>query len=273
MIGVFDSGFGGLTILRSLLSLLPDYDYMYLGDSARAPYGNRSYESVKRFTEEGMLYLMEHGCNLIIIACNTASAEALRALQNEYLVKPKVTDKKILGVIRPMVEEVSIISKSGRIGVVGTRGTIRSKSYESELRKINLGLKVYSQACPLLVPLVEEDWADKPETRMILKKYLRSLKSCNIDALILGCTHYPFLRKDFCRIMGKNVQIPDPGEIVAKSLKEYLARHPEIESKLSRNGRRFYTTTDDAERFRAVGQKFLGSQMEHVEKVDISRAQ
>lgn len=271
MIGVFDSGFGGLTILQGFLSLLPKYDYMYLGDSARAPYGSHSHESVKRFTEEGVLYLMEHGCDLVIIACNTASANVLRELQDEYLVKPKITDKKILGVIRPMVEEAGTISKNGHIGVVGTRGTIKSKSYETELHKINPELKVYTQACPLLVPLIEEGWADKPETRMIIKKYLLPLKGCNIDTLILGCTHYPFLYKDFRRIMGKNVQIPHPGEIIAESLRKYLKKHSEIESRLGKNGKRFYMTTDDTERFRTIGEKFLGSPMNNIEKVDIRR--
>jgi glutamate racemase len=271
MIGVFDSGFGGLTILREFLSLLPEYDYMYLGDSARAPYGNRSHESVKKFTEEGVLYLMEHACNLVIIACNTASSEVLRELQREYLVKPDIKDKKILGVIRPMVEAMSAITKSGRIGVVGTRGTIRSKSYETELEKINPDLKIYGQACPLLVPLIEEGWGRKPEMRMILKKYLHELKSCNIDSLVLGCTHYPFLLKDFCRIMGKNVQIPHPGKIVAAKLKDYLQRHPEIESKLTKKGQRFYLTTDDAERFSSIGSEFLGAKLQNAEKVNIGR--
>jgi glutamate racemase len=271
MIGVFDSGFGGLTVLHGFLSLLPEYDYMYLGDSARAPYGNRPHKSVKRFTEDGVLYLMEHGCDLIIIACNTASADALREIQDEYLVKPKVADKKILGVIRPMVEYAGKISKNGRIGVVGTKSTIKSKSYENELHKINPQLKVSVQACPLLVPLIEEGWADKPETRMILKKYLLPLKSCNIDTLILGCTHYPFLYKDFCRIMGKNVQIPHPGEVIADSLKEYLKKHPEIESRLGKDGKRFYMTTDDTERFKTIGENFLGSPMNNIQKVIISR--
>ncbi len=270
MIGVFDSGFGGLTILREFISLLPEYDYMYMGDSARTPYGNRSHDSIKRFTKEGILYLQEKKCNLIIIACNTASSEALPELQDELLVKPGVKDKKILGVIRPMVEAMAKISKKGNIGVVGTRGTIESKSYEIELKKINPALKVHGQACPLLVPLIEEGWAGKPETRMILKKYLLPLKTCNIDSLILGCTHYPFLYKEFCRIMGKNVLVPHPGKIVAESLKDYLRRHPEIDKTLTKKGKRFYMTTDSPERFRVIGKEFLGEDFQNLEKADIS---
>ena len=278
MIGVFDSGYGGLTILKEFLKVLPEYNYIYLGDNARAPYGNRSHEAVKSFTEEGVRYLFEQGCNLVIIACNTASANVLRELQEEYLrspdaakVKAGLAGRKILGVIRPLVEEIARITKTGRVGVVGTRGTINSKSYEIELHKINQSLKVYGQACPLLVPLIEEDWADKPETRMILRKYIRPLKSCNIDTLILGCTHYPFLYKDFRRIMGRNVAIPHPGEVVAESLKDYLHRHPEIESKLAKKAARHYLTTDIADRFREIGSRFLGQQMREVEKVKISK--
>jgi len=290
MIGVFDSGFGGLTILREFLKTLPQYDYIYLGDNARAPYGNRSHDAVKRFTEEGVNYLFGQGCRLVIIACNTASSNVLRELQEEYLRNPspeiakKMEGKKILGVIRPMVEEVARIAgtsgttgnttghtKNDRVGVVGTRGTIASKSYEIELHKLNPDLKVYGQACPLLVPLIEEDWADKPETRMILKKYLRHLMSCNVGTLILGCTHYPFLYKEFCRIMGKNVVIPHPGEVVAESLKDYLARHPEIESQLAKKGARRYLTTDIPDRFKEIGGRFLGKNLGEVEKVDLAK--
>lgn len=270
MIGVFDSGFGGLTVLKEFLKELPQYDYTYLGDNARAPYGNRSHEAVKSFTEQGIKYLFSKGCSLVIIACNTASSNVLRELQEQYLRKPKVTDKKILGVIRPLVEEVANITKTGRVGVTGTRGTVNSKSYEIELHNLNPSLKVYQQACPLLVPLIEEGWAAKPETRMILKKYLRSIKSANVDTLILGCTHYPFLFDEFRKIMGKNVNIPHPGEVVAKSLKDYLARHPEIEKLLTRKSKRAFLTTDDPVRFAEVGGAFLGRKLESVTRVNIS---
>ncbi len=270
MIGVFDSGFGGLTVLKSFLKHLPEYDYLYLGDNARAPYGNRSHEAVKNFTEEGIKYLFAKGCKLIIIACNTASSQVLRELQEEYLRAPKVTNRKILGVIKPLVEEATRITKSGRIGVVGTRGTINSKSYEKELETLKPMAKVYGQACPLLVPLIEEHWSHKPETRMILKKYLLKLKSANIDTLLLACTHYPFLLKDFQKIMGKRVQIPHPGEVTAKSLKDYLTRHPEIEKLLEKKSTRNFLTTDDPARFREVGEKFLGMKMKNVIKVNLS---
>jgi len=270
MIGVFDSGFGGLSILRGFLDLLPQYDYLYLGDNAHAPYGNRSHETVKRFTEAGVNYLFDQGCSLIIIACNTASSNVMRELQEEKLRQPKVTDKKILGVIRPMAEYVVENSKTGQIGVVGTRATVNSKSYEIELKNLRPDVQVHSTACPLLVPLIEEGWSGKPETRMILKKYLRKLKTCNIDTLILGCTHYPHLLEDFQRIMGKNVQIPHPGEVVAVSLKSYLQRHPEIETKLNKKSSVRFLTTDSAEKFVQIGSEFLGSKLQKAEKIDLA---
>lgn len=270
MIGVFDSGFGGLSILKEFLKLLPEYDYMYLGDNARAPYGNRSHEAVKTFTGQGVNYLFRQGCPLVIIACNTASSNVLRELQEEHLRKPDITDKKILGVIRPMAEAVVKMTKTGRIGVVGTRATINAKSYDIELRKLNPAIHVQGQACPLLVPLIEEGWASKRETKMILKKYLRPLKTANIDTLILGCTHYPHLYKGFQRIMGKNVRIPHPGEIVAASLKDYLSRHPEIEKLLTRKGTRAFLTTDDPLRFQQVGKEFLSQDLKGTKQVDIA---
>jgi glutamate racemase len=271
MIGVFDSGFGGLTILKEFMDLLPQYDYTYLGDNARAPYGNRSHEAVKKFTEEGVKYLMEQGCSLVIIACNTASSNVLRELQQEMLVGPDVRDKKILGVIRPMVEYAVKATKNGNIGVVGTRSTINAKSYETEIKKLNPATRVISRACPLLVPLIEEGWHEKPEARMILRKYLRDLKNANIDTLILGCTHYPFMYKNFCGIMGKNVGVPHPGKIVAGSLKDYLSRHPEIEKGLTKNGTRSYLTTDDAVRFKEIGGKFLNAIPSNAKKVGINK--
>jgi glutamate racemase len=270
MIGVFDSGFGGLTILKHFLKELPEYDYLYLGDNARTPYGNRSTETLIGFSRQAVDYLFAKGCTLIIVACNTASSNVLRSLQEEYLRKPKVTDRKILGVIKPLAEEAARTSKNGRIGVVGTRSTINSKSYETELTSLNPDLKVFGQACPLLVPLIEENWYKKPETRMILKKYLRFLKGCDIDTLILGCTHYPFLYKDFCRMMGKRVQVLHPGEILAASLKNYLERHPEIETLLTRKGTRQYGTTDDGEKFQKMGSEFLGFALSNVEKISLN---
>lgn len=276
MIGVFDSGYGGLTILKEFLKDLPEYDYMYLGDNARAPYGNRSHEAVKSFAGEAVRFLFQQGCVLIIVACNTASSQVLRELQEEYLNPkgaPGVKDRKILGVIKPMVEEAVRISKTNRVGVVGTRGTINAKSYDTELKHLNPDIQVYSQACPLLVPLVEEGWSHKPEGRMILRKYLKPLKSSNVDTLILGCTHYPFLLKEFRQMMGKSTHVPHPGEIIARSLQEYLKRHPEIETLLTKKGERHFLTTDDPQRFREIGSRFMETTLENVRKVDISHTE
>ncbi|MBU0667868.1 aspartate/glutamate racemase family protein, partial [Patescibacteria group bacterium] len=198
--------------------------------------------------------------------CNTASSQVLRELQQEYLRTPDVKDRKILGVIRPLAEQAVKITRNGNIGVVGTRGTIESKSYETEIKHLNPAVHVHGRACPLLVPLVEEGWSHKPESRMILKKYLIPLKSENVDTLILGCTHYQFMLQEFKRIMGKKVQVPNPGEIIAASLKDYLKRHPEIETLLTRKGGRHFLTTDDPQRFAQVGGAFMGTRLENVKK-------
>ena len=269
MIGVFDSGYGGLTILKELLKKLPQYDYFYLGDNARAPYGTRNKETIIQFAEEAVEYLFQQGCVLIIIACSTASSNALRSLQEKYLRQPKITNRKILGIIKPQAEEAVQITKNGNIGVVGTSATIRSESFDIELKHLKPDVKVYKQACPLIVPLIEEHWHKKPETRMILKKYLQHLKTCNIDTLILGCTHYPFLFREFQRIMGKNVRVLPPGEIVAKSLENYLIRHPEIEDLLEKKQQCFFATTDDPKKFKTMGSEFLSQNMGEVQKITL----
>ncbi len=273
MIGVFDSGFGGLTVLKEFLKELPEYDYLYLGDNARTPYGNRSTETLMEFGEQAMDYLFGQGCTLIIIACNTMSSNVLRHLQEKYLRAPKRADRKILGVIKPLAEEAARVSKNGRIGVVGTRSTIHAKSYEAELQHINPALKIFGEACPLLVPLIEENWYHKPETRMILKKYLLPLKSHNIDTLILGCTHYHVLEKEIRHIMGRNVRVLESGKIIAASLKDYLMRHPEIEKPLSAREvaaskkKRWYRTTDDAQKFAQTGTSFLQEKINDIQKI------
>lgn len=260
MIGIFDSGYGGLTVMKEIISALPQYDYLYLGDNARAPYGNRGKEVVTQYTDEALRFLFEKNCRLIIVACFTASALALRELQEKYLRNQKSPyhDRKILGVIRPVVEQAARESRMQKIGVVGTRGTVDSGAFEIELKHQKPGVTVTQQACPLLVPLIEEGWHKKPEARMILKKYIRPLKSHNIDALILGCTHYPLMIDEFKRVMGKRVKVLDSGKIVAESLVDYLKRHPEIESQLSRGGNRSFYTTDDPERFSEFAKKFGG---------------
>ena len=266
MIGVFDSGFGGLTILKEFLRVLPQYDYIYLGDNARAPYGNKSQEVIFNYTKEAIRFLFKQGCELIIIACNTASTKALRKIQQEYLPKYN-KQKKVLGVVIPMAEVAVELSRYGRIGVIGTKATIKSRVYEIELKKLRLDLEIYQQACPLLVSLVEEGWIGKPETNMILKKYLRPLKMKRIDTLILGCTHYPFLAKDIKRIMGKNIKVINSPQVVGLKLSGYLERHTEIEQKLKKDEKRTFYTTDDPVTFKQFGQKFLPISIKDVTRV------
>jgi glutamate racemase len=268
MIGVFDSGYGGLTVFKAFLGKLPDYDYLYLGDSARAPYGNKSLKVVYEYTRQAVSFLFGRGARLIILACNTASAKALRKIQQEWL-PAHAPDRRVLGVVIPLAEAAVEASRHGRIGVIGTRATIESRVYDQELHKLRPDVKVFGKACPLLVPLVEEGWVAKPETHSILKKYVRPLKNNAIDTLILGCTHYPFLRRDIARIMGKNCRVLDAPGIVADKLTDYLIRHPEIEEKLTRNGSRTFFTTDDPERFKTFGEAFLGRRISEVLAADL----
>jgi len=260
MIGVFDSGFGGLTILKAFIDKLPEYDFIYLGDNARTPYGNKSLNVIYEYTRQAVDFLFRCGSRLIILACNTASAKALRMIQQKWLPL-HYPDRRVLGVVIPLAEMAVEISRYGRIGVIGTRATIESKVYEQELHKLEPKLRLYGQSCPLLVSLVEENWVGKPETTMILKKYLRPLKSKNIDTLILGCTHYPFLKKDIERIMGRSCSVLDAPGIVANKLVDYLQRHPELEEKLERKRQLAFYTTDDAERFKDFGEQFLGQKI------------
>jgi glutamate racemase len=268
MIGVFDSGYGGLTVLKAFLERLPDYDYLYLGDSARAPYGNKSLKVVYEYTRQAVEFLFGRGAVLIILACNTASAKALRKVQQEWLPL-HCPDRRVLGVVIPLAEAAVEASRIGRVGVIGTRATIESGVYEQELHKLRPELKVFGRACPLLVPLVEEGWVGKPETNSILKKYVRPLKNNAIDTLILGCTHYPFLRRDIERTMGKSCRVLDAPAIVADKLADYLVRHPEIEVRLSRNRNRIFYTTDDPERFKTFGEDFLGRRIREVLAADL----
>ncbi len=266
MIGVFDSGFGGLTVLRAFLKRLPQYNYLYVGDNARAPYGNKSLDVIYEYTRQAVEFLFGRGCVLIILACNTASAKALRKIQQEWLPL-NYPERRVLGVVIPLAEVGVQVTRYGRIGVIGTRATIETKVYQQELHKLSSDLKVYGLACPLLVPLVEEGWVGKLETNRILKKYLRHLKEKKVDTLILGCTHYPFLQKDIEWIMGKNCQVLDGSAIVVGKLEDYLLRHPEIESRVTRNGKVAYFTTDDPGRFKLLGEKFLGQSIPEVEKL------
>ena len=266
MIGVFDSGFGGLTV-KELNKLLPEYNYIYLGDNARAPYGNKSEDVIYKYTRSGVDFLFKKGCQLIILACNTASAKALRKIQQEYLPQ-NYPNRRVLGVVVPAVEAtVELIKekekqgKLNKVGIIGTQATIKSKVYEKELRKKANNIEIFSKSCPLLVPLVEEGWIKRRETKMILKKYLRSLKEKKIRYLILGCTHYPFLLKQIKEIMGK-IEIINTPEAVAKKTVEYLSRHKEIEKKLIKNKKQLFLTTDSINEFRKFYLKLLKNKIE-----------
>ena len=250
MIGIFDSGYGGLSIFREILRELPEYDMLYFGDNARSPYGNRSAEVIFQYTREACEWLFRQGCELIILACNTASAQALRRLQQEYLPLA-YPGRRILGVLIPMAEAVSSGVKPGdTVGVIATRATIESGAYTRELEKyLPKGVAVLQQSCPLFVPLVEEGWFSHPVTRAVAREYLETFQKKNITALILGCTHYIFLHDMIVEVVGKECRIPDAARIVAASLKRYLARHPEIDARISKAGRRRAVTTDSRERF------------------------
>lgn len=269
MIGIFDSGYGGLTVLKPMLELLPQYDYFYLGDSSRAPYGNHSPATIQTYSEQAVNFLFDHGCKLVIFACNSASATALRPIQQKYLSPSTVDSRKILGVLIPAAESALEISKNGQIAIVGTRATINSRALDTEIRKINPQAKVTSMACPLLVPLIEEDWHNKPEAISILKKYLRPLKTHNPDTLILGCTHYPLMQKHFQRIMGRGVRIVNSGLAAADKLQNYLKRHPEIETQLSRSKKRLFATTGSPEVFKKFVEKHFGMKIKVPAKVQL----
>lgn len=269
MIAIFDSGYGGLTVLKPIMELLPQYDYLYLGDNSRAPYGNHGAENIKLFSEQAVDYLFKSGAGLIIFACNTVSSVALRHIQEKYSRQLQKENKRVLGVLIPAAEYAATHGKSGRVGVIGTKATIKSEVYTKEIHKINPRIKVFSQACPLLVPFIEEGWHKTPEAISILRKYLKPIKSANVDTLILGCTHYPLMLGDIKRIMGKKVQVLPSGEITAQSLKDYLQRHPEIEKKLSRKKSRKFLTTDDAATFKEFTEKHFGMKIKMPEKIKL----
>lgn len=261
-VGIFDSGYGGLTVLSGIKSVLPEYDYIYLGDNARAPYGNRSFERVYEFTLEAVKWFFKQGCHLVILACNTASAKALRTIQQVNL--PQIDpDKRVLGVIRPTAEQIGLASKSGHIGVMGTEGTIQSKSYEIEISKLHPHITVIGEACPMWVPLVENREYDKPGADYFIKQHVDNLltKDPQIDTIILGCTHYPLLMEKIRRYLPENISIISQGEVVAYSLKDYLRRHPEIDEKCTKGGTTRYFTTDSPDKFTHQASIFLEEQI------------
>ncbi len=259
MIGVFDSGYGGLTVLRSLVNRLPDYDYMYLGDNARAPYGTRSFDTVYEYTLQSVKWLFARGCPLVILACNTASAKALRTIQQKDL--PKLEEgRRVLGVIRPTTEVIGKYSKTGEIGILATPGTVSSGSYPIEIEKFFPELKVYQQACPIWVPLIENNEHQNEGADYFVQKCVKSLlgKSSRIDTILLACTHYPLLQDKIAATAGQSVRIVSQGEIVAESLADYLERHPEVEQKLGKRGSRSFYTTDSPEEFDRHAAGFYG---------------
>lgn len=250
-IGIFDSGIGGLTVFRSIAERLPQYDYIYLGDNSRAPYGNRSFNTIHQYTWECVQWLFAQGCPLVILACNTASAKALRTIQQRDM--PGVYDeKRVLGVIRPTAEVIGNYTKTGNIGVLGTKGTVQSDSYAIEISKFFPDVHVYQQACPLWVPLIENGEYNKPGADYYVQQYLDELlnRSADIDTLLLACTHYPLLQDKIKAHLPENVQVIAQGDIVSASLEDYLNRHPEIEAKITKERtRHFFTSSDDTADF------------------------
>ena len=256
MIGVFDSGFGGLVVLREFLQLLPQYDYLYLGDNARIPYGTRSDRVVIRFTEQAVDYLFRQGCRLIVLACHTASARALRRIQQVWLPE-RYPDLRVLGVLIPTVEEAVARTRSKRIGVIATEGTVISQSFDLELKKLDSEVEVIQQACPLLVPIIESGEQEWEGTGLILRRYLAPFKD-RVDTLILGCTHYSILKDQVQAILGPGHELICSGQVTAAKLVDYLRRHPEMETRLSRRGTRRYLTTDLTPRFAQLASLFMG---------------
>lgn len=261
-IGVFDSGYGGLTVLKEIVKQLPQYDYVYLGDNARAPYGPRSFETVYEYTSECVKKLFAMDCELVILACNTASAKALRNIQQKDL--PNLApNKRVLGVIRPTAEVVGKYSKTGHIGVLGTTGTVTSNSYPIEIAKFYPAITVYQEACPMWVPIVENNEIESAASDIFIQQNLSNLlnQDKNIDTIILGCTHYPLLINKIKKHLPSNITLLSQGEIVAEGLVDYLKRHPEMEQKCSKGNSIEFYTTDSATNFDNAGSMFYGKEV------------
>lgn len=261
-IGVFDSGYGGLTVLKELEKRLPEYDFIYLGDNARTPYGTRSFETVYQYTKECVNWFFSQGCSLVILACNTASAKALRSIQQKDLIKFD-KEKRVLGVIRPTAEIIGNFTKTNCIGILATNGTVQSNSYTIEINKIFPGVKVYQQACPMWVPLVENREYNGAGTDYFIKKDIDELlnKSKHIDTILLACTHYPLLINKIQQFVPPQIKIISQGEIVANSLADYLTRHPSINERCSKNSIITLYTTDSADDFNNHSMIFFGKQI------------
>ncbi|HTN07129.1 glutamate racemase [Agriterribacter sp.] len=268
-IGVFDSGYGGLTILKEFIHTLPQYDYFYLGDNARAPYGPRSFETVYRYTLQCVQWLFARGCPLVIVACNTASAKALRTIQQNDL--PRINPQnRVLGVIRPTTEMIGTFTRSNEVGILATAGTVLSESYVIETKKFYPHVKVYQEACPMWVPLVENNEYKGPGADYFVEKNVKNLlgKGKLIDTVLLACTHYPLLKDKIRAYLPDHISLLSQGEIVAKSLEHYFERHPEMESRCSKQGTVQFYTTDSTEDFDAHAATFFGKSI-HSEHVNI----
>lgn len=266
-IGVFDSGYGGLTVLKEIIAELPQYDYLYLGDNARTPYGNRSFDTIHAYTLECVQHLFRMGCPLVILACNTASAKALRTIQQKDL--PHIApDRRVLGVIRPTTELVGTLTQTGEVGILATNGTVTSESYPIEINKFFPQVKVHQEACPMWVPLVENNEHESSGADYFVKKHLDHILGIapNIDTLVLGCTHYPLLMQKIKEHLPGGITVLSQGKIVAHSLKDYLHRHPEMEVRLTKQGTQKFYTTDDAQIFDRMAGIFFGKmvQSEHL---------
>ncbi|SNU03838.1 glutamate racemase [Prevotellaceae bacterium MN60] len=262
-IGIFDSGYGGLTILHGIRQLLPQYDYLYLGDNARAPYGPRSFDVVYEFTLQAVTRLFEMGCHLVILGCNTASAKALRTIQQNDL--PKLdAERRVLGIIRPTAEVIGSLTHNRHVGIFATEGTIKSESYNLEIHKLHPDIQVSGVACPFWVPLVEYNEADSPGADYFVKKRIDQLMSLDpqIDTVILGCTHYPILLPKIHKYIPEGIRIISQGEYVASSLQQYFKRHPDMEKRCTKNGQTRYLTTENPEKFQESAQLFLHEPVE-----------
>lgn len=261
-IGIFDSGYGGLTVFREIRKRLPEYDYIYLGDNGRAPYGSRDFDTIYEYTLECVKHLFGMGCRLVVLACNTASAKALRSIQQKDL--PAIDpDRRVLGVIRPTAETVGSFTRSGHVGVLATTGTVNSSSYVLEIAHFFPEITVFQQACPMWVPLVENNEHESPGADYFVKKYLDALlvQSEEIDTVLLGCTHYPLLLGKIRQYLPAGVEVITQGEIVAEKLADYLFRHPEMENNCSKGGQTTYLTTESAAGFDTMAAIFMGEQV------------
>ena len=269
-IGVFDSGYGGLTILDQIRAQMPEYDYLYLGDNARTPYGTRSFEVVYEFTLQAVKKLFELGCPLVILACNTASAKALRTIQRNNLPSIDPT-RRVLGVIRPTAECIGELTQTRHIGILATSGTIKSESYPMEVHKLFPDVKVTGEACPMWVPLVENNEFDSEGADYFIQKNINQLleKDPQIDTIILGCTHYPLLLKKIRQFTPEHIQLVPQGEYVAHSLQDYLKRHPEMDARCSKNGISRFLTTESTAKFEESASIFLNQENVEVESITL----